>query len=100
MQTTSEDELRSVVESNYVLSDSGFTRPSVLVKESDKVDIVQALALHDVILRSKAELDQFCEGLESCGVLGAIRQNSDLARKYFCIDGCEKLTSGMLIFSL
>ena len=83
MQTTSEDELRSVVESNFdLLSDSGFTRPSVLVKESNKVNIVQALALHDVLLRSKAEFDQFCEGQESCGVLGAIRQNSDLARKY------------------
>ena len=66
------------------------------MKESDKVHIVQAMALHDVILRSKAELDQFCEGLESCGVLGAIRRNADLTRKYFCIDGCEKLTSGTL----
>lgn len=62
------------------------------MKESDKVDI-QALALHDVIFRSKAELDQFCEGLESCGVLSA---NADMARKYFCIDGREKLTSGTL----
>ena len=81
MQSTTEDQLRSVVASHFdVLSDSGFTRPSILVKESDKVDIIQALALHDVILRSKAELDQLCEGLESCGVLGAIRRNADLTR--------------------
>lgn len=64
------------------------------MKESDKVDIIQALALHDVILQSKAELDQFCEGLESRGVLSAIRRNPDVARKYFCIDGRKKLTSG------
>lgn len=96
MQTTTEDQLRSVIASHFdVLSDSGFSRPSVLVKESDKIDIIQALALHDVILRSKAELDQFCEGLESCGVLCAIRQNADLSRKYFCVDCREKLTSGM-----
>ena len=53
------------------------------------------MALHDVILRSKAELDQFCEGLKSCGVLSAVRQYSDLTRKYFSVDGRQKLTSGM-----
>ena len=92
MQSTTEDQFRSIIESHFdVLS-------SFLVKQSDKVDIVQALALHD-ILRSKGELDQFCEGFESCGVLKAIRQNPDLARNYFCIDGHEKLTSGTLRLS-
>ena len=69
MQATTEDQLQQTVAMHYdVLCDCGFTRPSSLVKESDKTDIIQALALHSVILRSKAEIDQFSEGLESCGV--------------------------------
>lgn len=95
MQTTTEEELRSTVATHYdVLCDCGFTRPSSLVKEKHKVDIIQALALHCVILRSKAEIDQFCKGLVSCGVLVAIRRNPDLARNCFCVEGHEKLTSG------
>ena len=94
IQSATEKELQSNVAHFDVLCDCGFSRPSVLVKEQDKVDIVQALALHSVLLRSKAEIDQFCEGLESCGVLCAIRKNPNLARRFFCVEGRGKPTSG------
>ena len=67
---------------------------SVLVKEKDKVDIIQTMSLHHVILRSKAEIDQFCDGLQACGVLGAVRQHPDLGRPFFTIEGQGHLTTG------
>ena len=43
---------------------------------------MQALGLHDVILRCKAEIDQFSDGVKSCGVLSALRKNIDLGRDF------------------
>ena len=53
-----------------------------------------------MILRSKAELDQF-SGFEACGVLAAIKQNPDVATE-FIINGQGRLISGKntLPFSL
>ncbi len=45
------------------------------------------VALHHVILRSKAELDQFCEGLDLSGVLNAVKCHPSLTRNFFNIDG-------------
>jgi hypothetical protein len=45
-------------------------------------------------MRSKAELDQFSEGFEACGVLTAIKQNPDMAREFFTIKGHGRLTTG------
>ena len=95
MQCTSEGELQDIVASNYdLLCECGWTKPSVLVKEKDKVDIIQTMSLHHVILRSKAEIDQFCDGLQACGVLGAVRQHPDLGRPFFTIEGQGHLTTG------
>lgn len=77
------------------LVECGFTKPSARITFGDKSEIVQAVALHHVILRSKAELDQFCDGLALCGVLQAIKCHSSLTRNYFTIDGFQQLTSGI-----
>ena len=55
-----------------------------------------------MILRSKAELDQFSEGFEACGVLAAIERNPDVTREFFIINGQGRLISGKntLPFSL
>jgi hypothetical protein len=98
MNASSEQELQEVVGEQFsVLNDCGFVKPFTGVKIEDKADIVQSICLHHVILRSKAEIDQLTEGLRSCGVLDEIRQNRDLTRSFFTIDGNpEKLTAGML----
>ena len=90
------EELRSFVGTNYeLLSDCGFVKPSTCITMEDKVEIVQAVGLHFVILRPKAELDQFLEGLDACGILHPLRANSALAKNYFTIDGRPQLTTGM-----
>lgn len=98
VQSKTKSELQSIVETHYSdLVDCGFMKTSARISEEDKVEIVHAITLHHVILRSKAEMDQFSEGLESCDVLAAIRSDPSLARDYFTIHGCPQLTAGKII---
>ena len=39
-------------------------------------------------------------GFEACGVLAAIKQNTDVARKFFTINGWGRLASGKYSSSL
>ena len=67
--------------SNFnLLLDCGYVKPTTLVKLEDKVEIIQAIPL---IMLYFTELNQFCEGLQSCGVLGAIRKYPQLIRDFF-----------------
>ena len=76
------------------ISSSGFTRPLPCLTKEDKITLIQTVALHYVLLRSKAEMDQFCEGLKSLGVLHAIRKYPDLMSHFFTHQGVDKLTAG------
>ena len=96
MKSSSEQDLQAVLGSNFsTLLDYGILKPATSFSIEDKVDIVHAIALHHVILRSKAEMDQFCDGLQSCGVLNAIRNNSSVTRSFFTVCGSPKLTTGI-----
>ena len=63
------DELRKIAMSNIdTITDCGFNKPIAKLELSDKVNIVQAVALHKVLLSSLGELTQFHEGLASMHV--------------------------------
>ena len=47
---------------------------------SDKVAVIQSVSLHEVILKALGELSQFRDGLESLGVVSAIKNNKNLLR--------------------
>ncbi len=95
VNSSSDKELQESAATNIsTLIDCGFVKPYTTIKLKDKKEIVQAVALHHVILRCKAELDQFADGLNSCGVLRAIRCYSCFTRNYFTIEGHPSLTSG------
>lgn len=51
-----------------LITECGFNKPLTKLELSDRVTIVQAVALHKVILSTLAELTQFREGLASLGV--------------------------------
>ena len=70
------------------ITDSGFNKPIAKLELSDKVNIVQAVALHKVILSSLGELTQFCEVAE------AIQNHSELLQPFFCLDKGKDFTSG------
>ena len=99
MQMTSAvdvDSIRGIaIDNSDLLIGSSVTKPLALINAVDKIDIVQAVSLHHVLLHSKAELDQlFCSGLEALGVLNAVKKHPQLFRCMFTSDGIQKLTAG------
>ena len=79
-----------------LLIECGFNKPLINIELSDKVNIIQTVALHKVILGSLAELSQFRDGLASLGVLDAIKKYSHLLCSYYCCDYDDKLSSGII----
>ena len=67
------------------------------VKFNDKVNIVQTVTLHKVILSTLGELTQFKEGLSTLGVLDALNEHPDLLLPYYCCSYDDKLTPGLLL---
>lgn len=89
------DDFRKFVEENYdEISHCGYIKPSSRLLIADKVDIVQSVALHHVILKTLGELSQFCEGLETLGVAKAIKQYSACLQDFFVIQE-SKVTAGV-----
>ena len=78
-----------------LLIECGVTKPVSILEISDKADVIQAIALHKVILGSMAELSQFKEGLSVLGVSNALKAHPDLLYSYYCEKYEEKLFSGM-----
>lgn len=62
----------------------GYCRPIIRVTMSKKVDIIQSVALQEVLLNSLAELTQFKEGMKDLGVLDMIQEHKDLLRSFYC----------------
>jgi hypothetical protein len=48
-----------------------------------KDDIVSTLLDYHLILKVKACMDQFCEGLETLGVGSIVRKNPSVLRQFF-----------------
>lgn len=65
------------------LCDSGLLNPPSSLVMGDRSCIVQSLSLHQVVLMSKAEVDQFAEGIYCLGILDAIRKYPGLLQQFF-----------------
>ena len=65
------------------------------MKLDDRVNIVQTVTLHKVLLSTLGELTQFKDGLSVMGVLDALKEHPDLLQPYYCCDFEDKLTSGI-----
>ena len=89
-------EFRQFVGENFdVISECGFTKPSSrLSLSTDRIDLVQCVALHHVILKTLGELSQFREGLETFGVLKSIQEYGVLLQDFFVMKKSE-LKAGM-----
>lgn len=71
-----------------------------VVSESTRDEALSAFALHDCVLSVKAELDQFCEGLQALGVLEVIRKQKELFTVLFIADDKNILTAGKVYNSV
>lgn len=68
--------------------------PLALVTLEDRNTIVKTVALHHVLLKCKAEMDQFAQGLCALGVLEAMKAHTSLFAEYFSADGLSSLVAG------
>ena len=88
-------DLRDICSEHFSeLTECGFTKPSCGLVMEEKCDIIQALTLHQVILKSKAEIDQFGEGVAFLGTLEAMKKYPELLQCFFVQSGEECLTAG------
>lgn len=89
------DKLQDVAVDNLdLLLECGFNKAVARIKLNDRVNIVQTVTLHKVVLSTLGELTQFKEGLSTLGVLDALKEHPDLLLPYYCCSYDEKLTPG------
>ena len=65
------------------LVETGYGKPLNSLSLNDKPDIMSILTDYHCMLKSKAAVDQFAEGLECTGVLHYIRHHADLMKSLF-----------------
>ncbi|KAL5469173.1 hypothetical protein EMCRGX_G030387 [Ephydatia muelleri] len=65
------------------LAECGYTQPISTLQWKMKDDIVSTLIDYHLILKVKACMDQFCEGLETLGVGSIVRKNPSVLRQFF-----------------
>ena len=77
-----------------LLTTCGFVKPVMQCDLGDVPTVVQTIALHLVILNSKAELDQICEGMCALGVLDEIKKAPNIFYPFFTTTRADTLTAG------
>ena len=77
----------------------GFKKPITTLKLEDKDELIQAVALHSVLLKSLVEATQFRDGLSVLSVQESMKKNPDLFMPYYCLAKSDVLNSGMCIAS-
>lgn len=70
---------------------AGYTKPIVAFEDKEK--FVRYICLHQLILSTQSEIDQFTKGLMTNGILDVIRNNLDKSRKILQRDNNERLTA-------
>ena len=92
------DELKDVYSTHIdKLSDCGITKPTSLLTLEDKWVVAHSIAQYHCLLRHKAELDQFSDGLVTLGTRDAIRKYPVLLSEFFTNCKVITLTAGETI---
>lgn len=89
----------AIEEGQTLLLETGFRKGLSKLMLTDVPTILDALLDYHLIIRVKAELDQFIEGLNTLGFLQDLRTNPSLWKPYF-IHVDEELTSGEMIIAI
>ncbi|XP_064389314.1 uncharacterized protein LOC135337323 isoform X2 [Halichondria panicea] len=82
-----DEKLRLIFEDDEkvgLVCDTGYSKALCLASMADKDGIKNALRDYHSLIKIKAELDQFTEGLHTCEVLKYVQNYSDLMQPLFC----------------
>ena len=79
------DKLQDVAIDNLdLLLKCGFNKAVARIVLNDRVNIVQTVTLHKVVLSTLGELMQFKKGMSTLGVLDALKEHPDLLLPHYC----------------
>ena len=73
-----------LAENSTLILETGYRKPLTSATIEEKPALQKILRAH-VLLRVKAEMDQFCEGLKTCGVLEAVTQYPKLMTQCYSV---------------
>lgn len=93
------DEFKVVYANHFgELAEYGVTKPPTTVTLEDRITIVQSVTLHHALLKSKAEIDQFVQGLACLGTMEYIKKYPQLLKDFFSVilREAKLLSSGTL----
>ena len=76
--------------------ESGYSKPTALIKMPDRDGLVGVLTKNYTILRSKAEFDQLRTGLAVLGVGEALQKYPHLTEPLFVFSQTKPLTAGIV----
>ena len=78
-----------------LLIDAGWSKPLTQLTIIEMPNVIETIGLNQVIMKIKAEIDDFIKGLDDSGVLSHIQKNPDLFRPLFVESESQQLTTGM-----
>ncbi len=84
-------------EATGLLLETGFRIAICRLVLSDKASLRYTLVDYHCMLKVKACMDQFAEGLEELDVLDIIRKHPDAMRPFF-VDECRPFTAGGFVY--
>lgn len=85
-------------EAAALLFETGYRKPTVQLTLSDKVAIKSSLLDYHCMIKVKAAMDQFAEGLDVLHVLQLIKRFPHLTKPMFVDDDTKVLTAGKEIW--
>lgn len=102
MEAENDDDMKvclSIDEAAALLNETGYRKAVCSLRLSDRPAVVGALLDYHMMIKVKAEMDQFKEGLQTLGYLDVLQSDPSIWEPYF-IHANQPLTTGMVVTSM
>ena len=77
-----------------IILETGYRKPLGTITVSDGEEIIRVLKRYHTLIKVKAEIDQFIEGLQCLGIDRCIKEHPELKEPLF-VNRSKSLTAGM-----
>ena len=67
-----------------LLLETGFVQPPQCLEIGDKESVISAIKQYHCLVKVKAEIDQFCAGLDQLDIVKCIREHKEEMRAFLC----------------
>lgn len=99
LASNSTEELRCLLDSEEFefRFDAGLAMPTSSISISDKKQIAMSMAMHFLVYKTKAEMDQLREGLKSLGILDLMHRYPTQMKPLFLATGKPVLSASLVL---